>query len=201
MSSSSTTVPPSEACVAPDADAEIRALFAALPERNTGDVLLRTTQQHHVQLSAMADLKANILITVSSIVLTLSMRQLNDPALRISLLVLAAFTLVALALAVVAILPKYRPIRLKGEHPALPAQFNLLFFGHFAELPRERFLREVAAAMRSDGSVYRTMAKDIYGLGWYLSHHKYRYLRLSYLFFLAGFVSACLVFGLRLILV
>jgi hypothetical protein len=190
--------PRQEATPEADTEAEIRALFAALPERNTGDVLLRTTQQHHVQLSAMADLKANILITVSSIVLTLSMRQLNDPALRPSLLVLAAFTLVALALAILAVLPKYRPIRIKDPQAPLPPMFNLLFFGHFAELPRERFLREVAAAMRSDGSVYRTMAKDIYGLGWYLAHHKYRYLRLSYLFFLGGFLLACLVFGLRL---
>ena len=38
--------------------------FAAVPERNTGDVLLRTMQQHHVALSTMADTKANILITV-----------------------------------------------------------------------------------------------------------------------------------------
>jgi hypothetical protein len=162
--------------------------------------MLRTTHQHHVQLSAMADLKANILITISSIVLTLSIRQFGDSALRPSLLVLAGFTLVALVLAILAVLPKYRPTRL--EHPGanLPSQFNLLFFGHFAELPRDRFLREIASALRNDGSVYWTMAKDIYGLGWYLSHHKYRYLRLSYLFFLAGFVAACVVFGVRLVL-
>ncbi len=183
-----------------DADAEIRALFAALPERNTADVLLRTTQQHHVQLSAMADLKANILITVSSIVLTLSMRQLGDPDLRPSLLVLAGFTLVALVLAVLAVLPKYRPFRLKDPSAPLPQAFNLLFFGHFAELPRERFLREIAAALRSDGSIYRTMAKDVYGLGWYLAHRKYRFLRWSYLFFLAGFVVAVAVFGVRALL-
>ena len=48
----------------------IDALYAAVPERNTGDALLRTTQQHHVALSTMADTKANIIITVSSIVLT-----------------------------------------------------------------------------------------------------------------------------------
>lgn len=187
---------PNESC-RNDADAEIRALFAALPERNTADVLLRTTQQHHVQLSAMADIKANILITVSSIVLTLSMRQLGDPDLRLSLLVLAGFTLVALVLAVLAVLPKYRPFRLKDTSAPLPQAFNLLFFGHFAELPRERFLREIAAALRSDGSIYRTMAKDVYGLGWYLAHRKYRFLRWSYLFFLAGFVVAVAVFGVR----
>ncbi|HJT97465.1 MAG TPA: Pycsar system effector family protein, partial [Rhodanobacteraceae bacterium] len=52
-------------------------------------------------------------------------------------------------------------------------------------------LREIAAAMKPDGSVYETMANDLYSIGWYLAHRKYRYLRYSYLFFLAGFVLAC----------
>ena len=46
--------------------------------------------------------------------------------------------------------------------------------------------------MVPDGRVYETMAKDIYSLGYYLAHHKYRYLRFSYLFFLAGFLLASL---------
>jgi hypothetical protein len=50
-----------------------------VPERNTGDVILRTTQQHHVQLSVMADTKANILITVSSIILTLILGKIERP--------------------------------------------------------------------------------------------------------------------------
>jgi hypothetical protein len=37
------------------------------------------------------------------------------------------------------------------------------------------------------------MARDTYALGWYLAHHKYRYLRLAYLFFLAGFLLAVIV--------
>ncbi len=37
------------------------------------------------------------------------------------------------------------------------------------------------------------------GLGVYLAHHKYRYLRYSYLFFLAGFVLACVEQGWRLL--
>ena len=63
-------------------DQAIARAFAAVPERNTGDVLLRTTQQHHVQLSVMADTKANILITVSSIILTLILGKMSDPNLR-----------------------------------------------------------------------------------------------------------------------
>jgi len=172
--------------------------FAAVPERNTGDVLLRTTQQHHVSLSVMADTKANILITVSSIVLTMALGRLDSPALRPAMLTLGGFILAALLLAVIAVLPKYRPLRIPPDGP-LPPQFNLLFFGHFAELPRERFLREISQAMKADGSVYEAMARDVYSMGYYLSHHKYRYLRMSYLFFLGGFVGACVVEGIYLI--
>ena len=81
------------------------AAYARIPERNTGDNLLRCAQQHHVALSSMADTKANIIITVSSIVLTLCIGRLGDPELRVSALVLAVFTLFAQLLAILAILP------------------------------------------------------------------------------------------------
>jgi len=176
---------------------EIAALYAQVPERNTGDAILRTTQQHHVSLSTMADTKANIIITVSSIVLTLSIGKLDQPELRTSVIVLMGFTLLALLLAILAVLPKYRPFRLTTVE--LPPNFNLLFFGHFAELTRERYLAEIARTMKPDGSIYSAMANDIYSLGYYLAHHKYRYLRLSYLCFLAGFMLASLMQLWRLI--
>jgi hypothetical protein len=171
--------------------------FARIPERNSADNLLRTTQQHHVALSGMADTKANIIITVSSIVLTLSLGRMNEPGLRLSVLTLSAFTLVALLLAILAVLPKYRPLKWTGG--SMPAEFNLLFFGHFAALPRERYLVELSRALQPDGSPYAAWANDIYSLGSYLAHHKYRYLRYSYLFFLAGFVLACAEQGWRLL--
>jgi hypothetical protein len=110
------------------------APFAAVPERSSGDHLLRLLQQHHVQLSTMADTKANIIITVSSIVLTLVLGRVTDPSLRVGLMVLGAFTLMALLLAILAVLPKYRgSIKVGGP---LPPGFNVLFFGHFAGLDR-----------------------------------------------------------------
>jgi len=169
------------------------AHFADVIGRNTADNLLRTAQQHHVQLSTMADMKANILITVSSIVLTLSLREVASPEFKHAALVLAGFTLAALFLAVLAVLPKYRPLRLASTEASLPSTFNVLFFGHFAELDRDRFQREIAGRMRSDAAVYAAQSHDLYSLGVYLARHKYRYLRLSYLFFLSGFVASLLV--------
>jgi hypothetical protein len=174
------------------------ALFADIPERGTTDNLLRTAQQHHVALSSMADTKANIIITMSSIVLTVILSRLGDPVIGVAALILGAFTLVALLLAILAVLPKFRPPKLKPDG-ALPPDFNLLFFGHFGVLARERYLQEMAHALARDGSPYATWAADIYSLGVYLAHHKYRYLRWSYLFFLAGFVLACAEQGWRLL--
>lgn len=176
---------------ADDSSEAISRAFAAIPERNTGDVLLRTMQQHHVQLSVMADTKANILITVSSIILTMVLGKLDDPQLRPAMFTLAGFIFVALLLAVIAVLPKYRPLRVGPG--TLPKAFNLMFFGHFAELSRDRFLGEIAESLKSDGSVYETMARDVYSIGYYLAHYKYRFLRWSYLFFLGGFVCAGMV--------
>ena len=176
----------------PHSPEAIGRAYAAVPERNTGDVLLRTMQQHHVALSTMADTKANILITVSSIILTLVLGKMNEPVLRGAMLTLAGFVLIALLLAVVSILPKYRPLRIEKD-AVLPANFNLLFFGHFAELPRERYLAEVARTLQPNGSIYAAMANDIYSLGTYLANHKYRYLRLSYICFLTGFIAASVI--------
>jgi hypothetical protein len=174
------------------------ALFAAIPERNTADNILRTTQQHHVALSSMADTKANIIITVSSIVLTLTFGRINEPELRVSVLTLGVFTLIALLLAILAVLPKYRPLKLSGEE--LPANFNLLFFGHFSELSRERYLAEMCRVLTPDGTPYATWATDIYSLGTYLGSNKYRYLRWSYLSFLTGFILASLELLWRFVL-
>src|SRR5436190_9564669 len=115
-------------------DQAIARAFAAVPERNTGDVLLRTTQQHHVSLSVMADTKANILITVSSIILTLILGKMTDPHLRAAMATLAGFIFAALLLAVISVLPKYRPLRIASGAP-LPPHFNLLFLRHVSGLP------------------------------------------------------------------
>lgn len=170
--------------------------FAAVPERSSSDHLLRLVQQHHVQLSTMADTKANIIITVSSIVLTLVLGRMKDPDFRDGMLVLGIFTLIALLLSILAVLPKFRGV---SRHSGpLPPGFNILFFGHFSGLDHDRFLAEMAQKMMP-GVAYETVVNDVYSLGMYLARYKYPYLRLSYIFFLTGFVLACVVQAVHLI--
>jgi hypothetical protein len=165
--------------------------FAGVRGRNTADYLMRTAQQHHVQISVMADTKANILITVCSIILTIAISNLGRTEMRQALLALSVFTLLSLVLAVVAILPKF--LKMKVEGSELPAAFNLIFFGHFTSIPRERFLRELGKALETDEHVYEVLANDLYSMGSYLDRWKYRYLRWAYVALLTGFVASAVI--------
>ncbi len=55
---------------------------------------------------------------------------------------------------------------------------------------RADYIAAIADLMRSDADVYRTIVLDLYASGRYLLLHKYRYLRLSYMFFLGAFALA-----------
>jgi len=174
--------------------------MSELPERPTGDMrtlaegrnsidmMLQTLQSHHALMSLIAETKANIVITAASIVITIALTQVGKfPVVALTLI---GFSLAALFFAVFAVLPKYKPFeRLEGP---LPPDFNLFFFAHFSSLSRERFMVEAEKVLGSEPGVYRAFLNDIYSLGTYLAYRKFRYLRWSYLSFLAGFLVACL---------
>ena len=75
-----------------------------------------------------------------------------------------------------------------------------MFFGHFANLSKDRYLKEMAQVLKDDRSIYEAMCEDIYGIGHYLDAYKYRYLRWSYLCFLVGFLLATISSAARLFL-
>ena len=158
-----------------------------------GDVL-RTIQQNQVQFSAMADAKASIMITVCSIVLTVGITRFQDPILRWPLVGLTACTLLALLFAILAVIPSLRyPRDASGAPDPLASGFNLLFFGHFSHLSRDRFEAMLDAMARDEGEIYRAVARDLYGQGVVLAHKKYRMLRYSYSVFLLGLVITAIV--------
>ena len=163
--------------------------FESVHSRASVDNLLRTVQQHHVQLSALADTKAGLIITISSIVLTISLSRAADPSLRAALLTLAVASLLAFLLAIIAVLPTFAP---RGVRRGRVSR-NLLFFGHFGPLTEEEFLDEMERVMVSDALLYETALRDIYSLGTYLYRKKYRFLRYAYVALLTGFILATVV--------
>ncbi len=85
------------------------------------------------------------------------------------------------------------PRRRDGSIDKSSKSFNPLFFLHFQYLTREEFEQAVANRFADNALLYRSLAKDIYAQGVALGRTKYRFLRYSYLSFLAGLlISASL---------
>jgi hypothetical protein len=165
------------------------ARLEGVEARTTLDNVLRTVQQHHVQLSIMADQKASLLITISSIVLTIALSRSGEPYLRPALLTLGGASLLSLLLAIVAVLPTFAPRSARRGH--VPR--NLLFFGHFGAMTEAEFFDEIVPLLKSDRALYEAVLRDIHNLGSYLYRKKYRFLRFAYVALLAGFVFATAV--------
>jgi hypothetical protein len=149
--------------------------------------MLVTAQAAHVELSAMADSKASILMGAAFVVFSLTLGQMQASAISPALLVLGAFSFAATVLSVLAVLPE-----IGGKTKAGKA--NVLFFGNFARIDEQEFIDTVVGAMRSEEATYRMMARDLHQNGSVLQRHKYRYLAYAYRTFLVGVVATAVAF-------
>ena len=180
--------------VAPDDPADDQeSPFSAVHPRRSVDELFRNVQQALVAYTGQADLKANIVITTSSLVLTIVATRWSEHSLRPGLLALAIGTLFALITAITVVIPKFRlPGVGEVRHDFEPHE-NPLFFGHFASMPRDRFAEIIADIAADDAKLYEAQALDIHDQGKYLVEKKYKHLRLAYIFLGLAFVAGAIV--------
>ncbi len=172
------------------------------PDRGI-ETMFRTTSHNHILLSEMADNKANILITINSIILSIVVSVLirkleENPKLLIPTVLLV---LVCLATTVFAILST-RPIVNTGtftREDIHAKRTNLLFFGNFFGMKLPDYEWGMREMMKDSEYLYGSLIKDIYFLGKVLGR-KYKYLRIAYNIFMYGFVLSILSFLIALAL-
>ena len=170
--------------------------FEKVPEDRTAvDNILRINHGNQMRLGLMADAKANIMITVSSIVFSVTIANLDNELMKWPLLTFACGCFFTLLFAIFAIIPKTAyPKDATGDIDRKSPFFNPLFFGHFAHLPIEEYKEDYAEKLMNDDSIYDALAGDIYGQGKVLALSKYKYLKWSYNSFLIGMSLAIIVF-------
>ena len=171
--------------------------FEDVPEGRTAvDNILRVNHGNQMRLGLMADAKANIMITVASIVFSITIANLDNEVMRYTLLTFAVGSFFSLLFAIFAIIPNtdYPRVKWSKEIDRDSPIFNPLFFGHFAHLDIDEYKEDYAEILSTDDSIYDSMAGDIYGQGKILALKKYKYLKWSYNSFLLGMSSAILAF-------
>jgi len=178
-----------ESAAAPAAEHRDRSPFADVVPRRSVDELFRNAQQSLVAYTGQADLKANIVITASSLILTIVATRWSEHSLRPGLLAVATGALLALLTAITVVLPKFRLHRRGEVRHGFEAHENPLFFGHYASMPRDRYVEILAEIASDDATLYEAQAADIHDQGRYLVEKKYRHLRMAYILLGLAFVS------------
>ena len=177
--------------------------FDKVPENRTAvDNILRVNHGNQMRLGLMADAKANIMITVASIVFSITIANLDNEVMKYPLLTFAVGSFFSLLFAIFAIIPSKNYPKIKGtqEIDRKSPLFNPLFFGHFAHLPIEEYKEDYVDTLMTDDKIYDAMAGDIYGQGKVLALSKYKFLKWSYMSFLWGMSGAIAVFIIQNIL-
>lgn len=159
----------------------------------------RVTLRNHLKLSDIADTKANILLSVNAIIISLALSnlipKLDNPSnqyLILPTLIFIIFSIVSMTLSVLAT----RPNVTSGEFTRKEIEekkVNLLFFGNFHKMPLDEYKWAMTELMNDKDYIYDTMIKDLYFLGKVL-HKKYKILRITYTVFMIGIIVSVVSF-------
>jgi hypothetical protein len=158
--------------------------------------MLRLTSSNHLKLSEMADRKANILISVNSIIISvLLIHKLSAE----SYLVIPSIIFVTSAVTVIVISILATRPKISGGSFVMSEvkekKTNLLFFGNFYKASYEEYNDAMSEMMLDTNYLYNTLIKDIYSLGVVLGR-KYKLIRLAYNVFMIGIIVSVLAFGI-----
>lgn len=164
--------------------------------RSQLDHMLRETRIHLISFSQMADTKANILLSLSSVLLSISFTKVADPRFTASITVLVGFLLVTILLALMTVIPKVQRFRRK-KYSIHDPNYSPLFFGNYADIPYDEYARDLEGIMNDPDRTYEIMVREIYYSGVYLIKGKYRYISAGYMFFFAGLIISTLIFFLQ----
>ncbi|MCK5088053.1 MAG: hypothetical protein KAQ90_11060 [Melioribacteraceae bacterium] len=167
------------------------------------ETMFRNVMRTHVFFSSLADNKANIMITVNTLILgaivTVLARKLDaNPHLVIPTLVLTVVSLTTLIFAILVTRPKITPGTFTKED-IHEKRANLLFFGNFFNMDFDDFSWGMEEMMNDKKYLYNSMIKDFYLLGQVLGQ-KYKYLRICYNIFMYGFIISIIVFAIYIYL-
>lgn len=161
--------------------------------------LFRVTLRNHIKLSDIADTKANILLSVNAIIISLALANLipklnsvSDAHLIVPSMILIVFSVVSIIFAILSTRPNVTSGEFTDEDVA-KKRVNLLFFGNFHKMPFSKYESALMGMIEDKEYIYESLTKDLYYLGVVLAR-KYKLLRITYTIFMIGMIASVLSF-------
>lgn len=159
--------------------------------------MFRTSYRMHVELSALADNKSNIMITVNGIIISIIIAEIADeisanPWLLMPMGAILLTCLISLVYSIRAARPRVSDKKFTLDD-VRANRGNILFFGNFHTMDESEFVEGIEELMSDSGRLYDTMARDLHGLGQVLAQ-KYELLKVAYDVFMYGAIISVAVF-------
>lgn len=159
--------------------------------------MFRTSYRTHVELSALADNKSNIMISINGIIIsiilaTISPKLDTNPWLLWPTVSILLTCLVSLVYSIRAARPRVSNEVVDLED-VRANRANILFFGNFYRMDRSEYVEAIEELMADSERLYDTMARDLHGLGQVLAQ-KYKLLKVAYDVFMYGAIISVLFF-------
>jgi predicted metal-dependent HD superfamily phosphohydrolase len=161
------------------------------------ETMFRISSNNHQRLSDMADNKAHIMITTTSIIisvlLSILIRKLEDNAyLILPTMILLTICVVTMVFSILATRPTI-PHGTFTQEDIDTKNVNLLFFGNFYRMSYNDYSNGMQRMMNDREFLYGSLTKDVYSQGMVLGR-KYRLLRVAYNVFMFGIVASVVAF-------
>ncbi|MEZ4883565.1 MAG: DUF5706 domain-containing protein [Chitinophagales bacterium] len=168
------------------------------------ETLYRATYRNHINLSSIADAKANMMISINTIIMSViitfagtgftisSSMMIERYRFIVPIMVLLVASLISVVFAVLSARPKVTE-KTMTEKKLKERKSSVLFFGNFTQIPLEKFVEFLNNFKMDQKLLYDNMSVDIYYLGLVLER-KYKLLRISYNTFMGGLVISVLTF-------
>lgn len=161
------------------------------------ETMFRALYRVHMDLSSLADTKANIMISINGLIISITIASISpkidaNPWLLIPTSILLLACLVSIVNAILAARPRVNSTIIDLDS-FKKKKGNLLFFGHYTSLSEDEFVDGMTDLLEDQEAIYYNMIRDIYGLGSVLNK-KFRLLQRAYTVFMIGLTMGILGF-------
>ncbi|WP_299225747.1 Pycsar system effector family protein [uncultured Psychroserpens sp.] len=159
----------------------------------------RTALKNHIKLSDIADTKANILLSVNAIIISVVLANLiskldTNPYLTWPTVVFTLFSVISMVMSIIATRPNVTSGQFTKED-VKNQKVNLIFFGNFHKMDLQEYEWAIAEMIKDKDYIYKALTKDLYFLGKVLER-KYRLLRVTYTVFMVGIICSLIAFAI-----
>ncbi len=179
--------------------ARSKSLESAIANSKSAQMMFKTALRNHLDLSNLADNKANIMLSVNALIITIAMPMAasyvrTNPYLLVPTISLLLSCLGSMIFATLAT----RPIKMTGyteEEKIKSRESNLFFFGNFYKMDYKTYQKGMQIIIDDEKNLESSIMRDLFFLGLSLGK-KYNQLRICYNIFMIGIIITVIIFGI-----